>query len=212
MERAPRTTAIPRTTPSTTPGTTPGTTRGPAPDPVVMSYWSRVDAVLRRRAHVLAGQHADDVHQRVALQFFTAPHEVMAAYTPEVFANVALSSRAADHRRTERIQRGEGARLHRDPGTGLAHPAREVCGLDVVDPDREHIGADDEFEFRLLQAAELRDALRLLDPKIALILYLVAVEGWTVTEAAEHVGLSRAYANRRLSAAKTLLAEMITAA
>lgn len=206
MERAPRSTLTPEARP------TADGLADPTQDPVVMAFWSTVDAVLRRRAQVVAGQHADDVRQRVAVQFFTAPYVVMASYTPEVFANVALVSRAADHRRTERIQRGEGARLQRDPVTGVAHSARQVCGLEAIDPESERIGIDDEFEFRLIQAAELRDALRILDPKIARILFLVAVEGWTVTEAADHVGLSRTYANRRLSAAKALLAEMITAA
>jgi len=206
MKRAPRSTPNPGTRPAT------GEFADPTQDPVVMAYWNRVDVVLRRRAQIVAGQHADDVRQRVAVQFFTAPYAVIATYTPETFANVALSSRASDHLRTERIQRGEGAHLRRDPVTGLTRTAREVCGLDAVDPDSDRVGFDEEFEFRLTQAAELRDALRLLDPKIALILYLVAVEGWTVGEAAAHVGLSRTYANRRLSAAKTLLAEVITAA
>lgn len=206
MERAPRSTP--------TPGTRlpAGVVTDPTQDPVVMAFWSTVDVVLRRRSNVVAGQHADDVRQRVAVQFFSAPYMVMASYTPEAFANVALSSRAADQRRTERIQRGEGARQQRDPVTGEVHSARQVCGLDALDPDSERIGDVDEFEFRLVQADELRNALRMLDPKIALVLYLVAVEGWTVTEAADHVGLSRAYANRRLSAAKRFLAEMITAA
>lgn len=208
MKRAPRSTPNPVTR------RTAGDFTDPTRDPVVMTFWNAVDAVLRRRANVVAGQHADDVRQRVAVQFFTAPYAVMAAYTPEAFANVALTSRAADHRRTERIQRGEGARLRHDPVTGLARPAREVCGLEGLDPETDRIGdpVDADIEIRITDRAELRDALRLLDPKIALLLYLVAVEGWTVTDAAGHVRLSRAYANRRLSAAKALLADVITAA
>jgi len=181
-------------------------------DPVVMAFWNRVDTELHRRARRVAGQHAEDVRQRVAVQFFSDPYRIMATYTPERFANVALGCRAADHRRTERIQRGEGARQQFDEITGLARSAREVCGLEAVDHEGGRFGTDDDLEFRAVTAGELRDALRLLEPRIAELLWLVAVEGWTVTEAAGHIGLSRAYANRRLSAAKVLLAEVITAA
>lgn len=197
--------------------TTTRTRRGPAGrdatiDPAVLTFWNRVEVILRRRGHSVAGQDADDVRQRVAAQFFADSTTIMARYTPERFANVALRSRADDHRRSERIQRGQGARLRVDATTGLISHGREVCALDAVDPDSDRLGTTDDLEFDVVTAAELRDALRLLDPTIARLLLLVAVDGWSVTDAAPMVGLSRAYANRRLSAAKAMLAEVITAA
>lgn len=184
----------------------------PTTDPAVMAFWSRIDAVLRRRGRAVAGRDADDVTQRVAVQFFSDPWPIMSAYTPERFAHVALRSRADDHRRSERIQRGEGARLRIDPATGLARAAREVSALESVDPDADHLGIDTDIEFRIACRDELREAMRLLDPPIATVLWLVAVEGWSVTDAAEQVGLSRPYVSRRLSAARRALAEVITAA
>ena len=184
----------------------------PVTDPQVLAYWTLVVVVLERRLSRLAGQDADDVHQRVALQFFTDPHAVMRAYTAERFANVAARSRADDHRRAERIQRGEGARLRIDPATGLARPGREVSALDSVDPEHDRLGIVDQFDERIVDNDRLRTALRVLDPRIARLLILVEVEGHTVTDAAPMVGFTRAYANRRLSAAKALLAELITAA
>lgn len=159
----------------------------------------------------MAGQDADDVIQRVAEQFVQDPTGYMLDYTPEKFAHVALRSRAEDHRRSERIQRGEGARLHVG-ADGLRRPGHEVGSIDVLDPESDHLGADEGFEWGVVTNHELGDALRLLEPRIADLLILVAVQGFTVTEAAEQVELSRSYASRQLAAAKRLLAEVITAA
>lgn len=177
-----------------------------------LDYWIVVEAVLRRLARRVAGQDADDVIQRVAEQFFRDPALYMGDYTPERFASVSLRTRADDHRRSERIQRGEGARLRTDVATGLRQPARTVCALDALDPEADHFGHDEATEWRTVTTAELRDALRLVEPRVAQLLHLVAIEGYSVTEAATAVDLSRAYANRRLAAAKRLLAEVITAA
>ena len=180
-------------------------------DPLAVEYWTRVAAVLRRQAVRVAGQDADDVIQRVALQFWCDPSKYMGDYEPEVFAAVALRSRAEDQRRSDRIERGEGARLVTDRHTGLRRSAREVCSYDAIDPEDEFLGADDAMEWRAMTADVLRDAMRLLEPKIADVLLLLA-DGYSVTEAAERVGLSRSYASRRVSAAKRLLAEVIVAA
>lgn len=177
-----------------------------------MRYWSRVQAVLKRRAMRVAGRHhADDVQQRVALQFFTDPHAVMRKFTPERFANVALRTRADDHRRTERIQRGEGARMIIGDD-GLRRSGREVIGLEAIDPDHDRLGIEGDTVDRIVGNEQLRIALQLLDPRIARALVLVEVHGHTVIEAAAMIGMSRAYVNRQLSAAKRLLAEVITAA
>ena len=177
-----------------------------------MRYWSSVQVVLKRRATLVAGRrHADDVQQRVALQFFTDPHAVMRKFTPERFANVALRTRADDHRRSERIQRGEGARQVLDE-SGLRRSGREVVGLDAIDPDHDRLGVDHDTVDRIADGERLRVALQLLDPRIARALVLVEVHGHTVIEAAAMIGMSRAYVNRQLLAAKRLLAEVITAA
>lgn len=181
-------------------------------DPAVLAYWTVVDPILVRTTRRLAGQDADDVYQRVAAQFFADPHRYMASYTPERFANVAAHSRADDHRRTERIQRCEGARLRIDAATGLARPAREVCALESLDPEHDHFGFDDDTFERILDNDRLRTAMQVLDPRIAKLLVLVEVDGYTVTEAAPLVGFTRSYASRTLTAAKRLLAELIIAA
>lgn len=180
-------------------------------DPLAFEYWTRVEVALRTRSFRVAGQDADDVVQRVALQFWLNPARYMADYAPEKFAAVALRSRADDHRRADRIERGEGARLVTDPDDGLRRPARRVTSYDVIDPEGSFLALDDTLEWRAVTRDVLRDALRLVEPRIAEVLLLVA-DGHSVTEAADRVGLSRSYASRRLTATKRFLAEVITAA
>ena len=95
---------------------------------------------------------------------------------------------------------------------GLRRSGREVIGLEAVDPDHDRLGIEGDTVDRVVGNEQLRIALQLLDPRIARALVLVEVHGHTVIEAAAMIGMSRAYVNRQLSAAKRLLAEVITAA
>ncbi len=143
----------------------------PTADPAAEAYLA---VVVRTVQHLAARRHgidvADDLVQLVATQFWPRRAEYMANYAPEAFAAVALRSRADQLRRSERIQRAEGARLHVD-AHGLRRPWRDRALVLLVDGG-----------------------------------------GCTVTEAADRVGLSRAYANRELTRIRAVLREAVGAA
>ena len=148
---------------------------------------------------------ADDLVQLVATQFWPRRAEYMANYAPEAFAAVALRSRADELRRSERIQRAEGARLH-EGADGLRRPGREVVQLEA------HVGAggalphaDLDVAGRATDVVLVRGALDQLPWRDRALVLLVDGGGYTVTEAADRVGLSRAYANRELTRIRAVL-------
>ncbi len=173
-------------------------------------------AVVRIVARQAARRHgvdaADDLVQLVAQQFWARRAHYMASYTPERFANVALRSRAEEHRRTERIQRGQGARLTVG-ADGLRRPGREVVALERYEtaggplPDPDLDVAD-----RVADVAAVRAALDRLPLRSRRLVLLVDGWGLTVGEAAERVGLSRAYANRELTRIRAELRQALSAA
>ena len=191
----------------------PTTPRAQADDAAARQFLAGVVRTVQRlgaRRHGVDA--ADDLTQLVAQQFWARRAEYMASYTPEAFAAVALRSRAAELRRTERIQRGEGARLVE--GTdGLRRPGREVVGLEAhLDAGGPAPHDDVDPAERATTTAQVHDALELLDERSCRLVLLVDGLGLTVTEAAETVGLSRAYANRELTRIRSELREAVSAA
>lgn len=190
----------------------------PSPCPSAGDQQARqyLAAVVRTVQHLAAKRYgiaaADDLVQRVAEQFWGRRGEYMANYAPEAFAAVALRSRAEELRRTERIQRGEGARLH-EQADGLKKAGREVIQLE---PYLESGGplphANHDVAARATDVVLMRDALNQLPMRDRTLVLLVDGYGWTVTEAADEVGLSRAYANRELSRIRAFLREAVRAA
>ena len=176
-------------------------------------YWIRVRAQIERIIHNRCHEGADDVEQMVAEQYWANPDQIIATYEPEVFANVAVDSRANDWRRNERVQKGEGARLYRT-SDDLAVPGRQVCSIEslesfVVDALR-NVSAD--IAQCTVDALQLQEALDLLDEHQRQLIVLVNFAGYTVVEAAPMVGLSRSYAQRRLGAARDTIISYVIAA
>ena len=191
----------------------PSARRQSAADIARTEYWIRVRAQVERIINARCREGSEDVEQMVAEQFLANTEQIMAAYEPEVFANVAVRSRADDWRRTERIQKGEGARMYRDPADDLAKPGRQVCSIDSIDEalvDAVIIAADAQQS--TVDALEVREALTLLDENQRKLVFLVDVQGYTVVEAAPMVSLSRAYAQRRLGAARETIISYVIAA
>jgi len=155
---------------------------------------------------------ADDLVQLVAAQLWPRRAEYMANYNPEAFAAVALRSRADERRRSERIQRAEGARLYED-ADGLKRPGREVVQLEA------HVAAggalpptDLDVASRATNVVLVRGALDQLPWRDRSLVLLVDGNGFTVAEAADRVGLSRAYANRELTRIRAVLRAAVSAA
>ena len=190
----------------------PSARRQSAADSARTEYWIRVRAQIERIIHNRCHEGSDDVEQMVAEQYWANPDQIMATYEPEVFANVAVDSRANDWRRTERVQKGEGARLYRTPDN-LAVPGRQVCSIDSLEEfvvDAVTVSSD--IAQSTVDALQIQEALDLLDEHQRQLIVLVNFAGYTVVEAAPMVGLSRSYAQRRLGVARAAIISYVIAA
>jgi len=156
-----------------------------------------------------AGAH--DIAMLVFLQFWTNPARWMATYSADVFAAVALSNRAEDWRRSERIQRGQGA--HLITRNGVAGARREMASFDAI---AEHIGETVGSEHDVADSASttviVTEALMLLTELQRTLLWRVDHDGYTVVEAASDLGKSRAYCQRELGKARQTVREYVIAA
>lgn len=180
------------------------------PDLVFLADVVRTTQRLAARRYGIAA--ADDIVQAVAEQFWARRATIMRSYTPEKFAAVAVRSRAEELRRSERIQRAEGARLF-EAGDGLKRAGREVVQLEAhlaAGGALPHVGGD--AAERAVERVTVTEALDELDERDRRLVLLVDGLGLTVAEAAEAVGLSRPYANRLLTRIRAELREAVGAA
>ncbi len=156
-----------------------------------------------------AGAH--DMAMLVFLQFWSDPARWMATYTPEKFAAVSLRKRAEDWRRSERIQRGQGARIVERNGERSAQ--RDVGSLDEI---TEHIGETVSSCHDVAETATttiiVNEALDMLTELQRELVWRVDVEGYTVVETSRHLDKSRAYCQRELGKAREFIREYVIAA
>lgn len=154
---------------------------------------------------------AHDMAMLVFLQFWSDPTRWMATYSPEVFAAVSLRNRAEDWRRTERIQRGQGAHLVNRDGQLVAR--REMGSLDEL-TDRVGDITTSGYDFADAVAAQVdvRAALSLLSTFQRTLVWRVDVEGYTVVETARELDKNRAYCQRELGKAREFIREYVVAA
>ena len=156
-----------------------------------------------------AGAH--DMAMLVFLQFWSNPTRWMATYTPEVFAAVSLRKRAEDWRRTERIQRGQGAHLTERNGVRVAR--REIGSLDeLTDRIGDITTSGHDFADSIAARVDVHDALSMLSLLQRTLVWRVDVEGFTVFETARDLGKSRAYCQRELGKARQFIREYVIAA
>ena len=156
-----------------------------------------------------AGAH--DMAMLVFLQFWTNPPRWMATYSPEVFAAVALSNRAEDWRRAERIQRGQGAHLVQR--NGASAPRREMSSLDELSDRVGDITTNGhDFADSVAAQIDVRDALSMLTVLQRTLVWRVDFEGYTVVEAAADLGRSRPYCQRELGKARQFIRRYVIAA
>ena len=154
---------------------------------------------------------AQDMAMLVFLQFWSNPARWMATYTPEVFAAVSLRKRAEDWRRTERIQRGQGAHLTERNGVRVAR--REMGSLDeLTDRIGDITTNGHDFADAVAAHVDVHDALSMLSELQRTLVWRVDVEGYTVVEAARDLDKNRAYCQRELGKARNFIREYVIAA
>jgi RNA polymerase sigma factor (sigma-70 family) len=182
-----------------------------APNPSDVEAYSQelVRAVRRHlaRRRDVPPFDADDIAMDAAEQFLAAPAAVMTRYpSPHRYAAACVSSRTEDWRRRERAQRCEGARLVTGPD-GAPAVARPVGTLSSLAPSQAPAvpGGFDTVE----RIAELRSALARLERTDRELVLQVDLLGYSVTDAAVRIGMSRAHASRRHSHALGLLATYV---
>lgn len=154
---------------------------------------------------------AHDMAMLVFLQFWSDPKRWMASYTPEMFAAVSLRNRAEDWRRTERIQRGQGAHLVERDGQRVAR--REMGSLDeLTDRIGDITTSGHDFADAVAAQVDVRIALDMLSELQRTLVWRVDVEGYTVVEIAEALGKNRSYCQRELGKAREFIREYVIAA
>lgn len=174
--------------------------------------------VVVRRARAIAfskarhDANAADIAQAVAIQFLADAENIMANYEPEVFAAVAVKKRSPDFHRSERVQTGQGARLHNN-SDGSKRTGHQIVTLETVTefgdaPLAGHV----DFASDLVESLDLHNAIALLSPCDQRLMHLVYFEDLSVTDAAAILGVGRTHASRRLSAARDFVADHVMAA
>lgn len=174
--------------------------------------------VVIRRAFTLAlsktGHRADsdDIAQMVAIQFLNDAENIMATYEPEVFAAVAVKNRINDFHRSERVQTGSGARLHKNPDGTVRSGRKNVILETVTEHGEAPMAGHVDFAADLIDSLDLLDAIALLEPIDQQLVHDVFIEGFSVTDAAKRLGIGRTGASRRLSAARRVISGHVMAA
>jgi RNA polymerase sigma factor (sigma-70 family) len=159
--------------------------------------YSTAQGLARARFERGTDTGAHDMAMLVFLQFWSDPKRWMASYSPEVFAAVSLRNRAEDWRRTERIQRGQGAHLVERDGQRVAR--RQMGSLDeLTDRTGDITTSGHDFADAVAAQIDVQDALSMLSELQRELVWRVDVEGYTVVEIAEALGKNRSYCQREL--------------
>ena len=188
--------------------------RRPAVDPgeaYIAEFTRRITALLSRKGL------SDDVDDMVGREVLAVWHDIdakMAAFPdPGFLAHIrATADRALiGFLRTEKSQRGEGARGGRSVVSLNRRDADhtsfgiEVTAPMVYRPSREGIDQVNDFVERIDDIAMMQAALLALPQRQRTVLYMVDGQGYTVTEAAHTMGVTRETASRdRAAAYRTL--------
>lgn len=194
------------TTSTTTASTTPPL-RTARHDELIVAVFQQLE---RRRPRSLNDHDAEDALQQCLLRVIEQIHVLAERHpTPGELAAAVWASAAPDFRRSQRIQKCQGADLVPDPSGHGKRPKREIVALSerqpVRDPRTRTVNrfAREESGYAVVDDRyELLDLLRILPPRIRQLLWLVRVEGRDVTEAAADLGWSRCHASRQLHKAE----------
>jgi len=153
---------------------------------------------------------ADDIAGEVALAVARHPSNIMGGYPDPVhYARQRARHAGISFDRSERVQRGEGARLVVG-GDGLQAPGRRYESADASEGGGDLLDhavncvepIDAAVADRLAAGALLQQACEGLSPVALRELWLVDGCGYTVQEVAELCGQRRETVSRRLSATR----------
>ena len=132
----------------------------------------------------------DDVAQRCVIRLLGRVDHFRSRYpSPQTLAGVLWATELLDHYRSERVQRAEGAR---------AGGGRRSVAVELLDEPGVVNRTCDDYA-RIDDRDELLGYINGLSPQIGRLLWLVAVEGCSIAEAASMVGWSREHASRQLA-------------
>lgn len=169
------------------------------PHPSLHTPESYLQVVLRTATRIASGilrchDAVEDVAQIVVQQALTDLESIMERYpAPEAFAAAATRTRAEDWKRSERIQRGEGARLYADPETGVKVPGRVVGHLEDQDVAAQvECAVAIDTETQALARVEVEAFLAHLGDRDRDLVLLTLLEGYSAKEAGEKWGLGGA--------------------
>lgn len=190
-------------------------TRSDLHDELILATFEQL---TRRRDRSLIAVDNEDALQQCVLRLIEQIDVLAERYpTPTLLAAALWASAAPEFRRTERIQRAQGAQLVDSPSDSSKQPKRRVVSLSerdvATDPRRRGTAwfATDETGYSTVELRyEFIELLRLLPPRIRQLLWLVRVEGQDVTDAATALGWSRCHASRQLNKAEARLRRIAT--
>lgn len=154
---------------------------------------------------------AHDIAMNVFFKFWENPEDVMSRYEPEVYAAVSINHRANDWFRSERIQRGEGARLNNIDGRLVA--GREVISLNQIDDYTIGSGRGrDDMDEIIVEYVDLKNAINVLTDIQRKLLFSVDVFGNSMVKTAEGLGLNRKFCQREIEKARAIVRDFVAAA
>jgi RNA polymerase sigma factor (sigma-70 family) len=173
--------------------------------------YERALTLAKKRYEKGSDAGAHDIAMNVFLKFWSNPNEIMSSYEPEVYAAVSLSHRADDWRRTERIQRGEGARLTEINGRRVSSRAVESLDEFMSVDGYTSLGLAD-FDDVIINRVDLQKALKVLSEFQRLLILNVDFLGYSVVQVSESLGLGRPHCQREIQKARQMIRDFVTAA
>lgn len=168
--------------------------------------------VVRRAGVTRHPFDADDIASTVAEQVLLHAEVIMSKYPdPVQYARQRVRHAGISFDRSQRSQRGEGVRLHRDRD-GSMRPGRQVASGDAVFGERstalfDHL-ADDARPMEsatvegLAVSAELRRCCAGISPSAVREVWLIDGLGYSVNDVAEMCGQARETVSRRVNATR----------
>ena len=178
-------------------------------DAYVVEFQRRLAALLASRFR----HDADDIAQHEAERLCRRVGEIMAAYpSATVYANVRAGHATQDHLKRAAVQRGEGARGGRSviSGDAVVDADSGVSLFDVHQP--AGLALEEEVIMRAESERLVRQAMLRLPADQARVIALVDGLGYSVTEAADSLGIARETASRKHSRALWAAASALASA
>lgn len=166
----------------------------------------RTALVRKLRSSYRFSRHdAEDAAAAAVLRLVPKVTDIAAAYpSAQAYAGAVVRNAAEDHRRSQRAQRGEGARLVTNVTVGQQ---RRTTKRTVVryDTEFEKYAHPADVADEVTTSVDVQAVLSHLTPTHRWLVQAIAIDGYTVREAARALGISREHASRTYTALITRL-------